>query len=208
MSPGEWEAAVSELWSDAVLEPEDRIERMRALADQAPHPALGAFELGGVFDSGGREADADVQYAAAADLGLAGIDRARAAQLAIQHASTLRNLGRVDEALRMLRDAPAHESVGAAHAVFLALTLHSAGRKDEALRVSIEAIEPTRPRCNRSMRNYRSESRGSADRRGRTVEPRDHRSLRVSSAARPRVMPGRGDVGKADTRHGLARSRE
>lgn len=154
MSTADWEARVAALWADETIDDQQRIERMRELAAAAPHPALGAFELGGANDSGGHEAEADVHYAAAAAAGLADVDPARAAQMVVQHASTLRNLDRVDEAIAMLRDAPAHPSTGAAPKVFLALALHSAGRHDEALRVAIEAVEPTLPRYNRSVRAY------------------------------------------------------
>jgi len=74
--------------------------------------------------------------------------------MVVQHASTLRNIGRVDEAIAMLRDAPEHPATGAAPRVFLALALHSAGRADEALRVAIEALEPTLPRYHRSVKAY------------------------------------------------------
>ncbi len=74
--------------------------------------------------------------------------------LVIQHASTLRNLGRIDEAISMLRDAPTHPATGDARAVFLALALHSAGRVDEALRVAIDALEPTLPAFRQSVRGY------------------------------------------------------
>lgn len=160
MTTDDWEDRVAALWADDTLSDNARIERMRVLSANAPHPALGAFELGGALDSAGREAEADEQYAAATTAGLAEIDPARAAQLAIQHASTLRNLGRIDEAITMLRNAPPHPSVGAAHDVFLALALHSAGRVDEALRVAIEAVEPTLPRYNRSIRAYAAELTG------------------------------------------------
>lgn len=154
MSTADWEARVAALWADETIDDQQRIERMRELAAAAPHPALGAFELGGANDSGGHEAEADVHYAAATAAGLADVDPARAAQMVVQHASTLRNLDRVDEAIAMLRDAPEHPSTGAAPKVFLALALHSAGRHDEALRVAIEAVEPTLPRYNRSVRAY------------------------------------------------------
>lgn len=154
MSSEDWEDRVTALWADDTIDDEQRIERMQRLAAAAPHPALGAFELGGAFDSGGHEADADVQYAAATSAGLVTVDPDRAAQMAVQHSSTLRNLGRVDEAIAMLRDAPEHPTTGAAPRVFLALALHSAGRHDEALRVAIEAVEPTLPRYRRSVRAY------------------------------------------------------
>ena len=154
MSTDDWEGRVAALWADETVDDEQRIERMAALAAAAPHPALGAFELGGAHDSGGREAEAHVHYAAATEAGLDAVDPDRAARMVVQHASTLRNLGRVDEAIAMLRDAPLHPATGAAPQVFLALALHSAGRPDEALRVAIEAVEPTLPRYHRSVRAY------------------------------------------------------
>jgi tetratricopeptide (TPR) repeat protein len=154
MSTAEWEDRVAALWADETVDDEQRIERMTALAAAAPHPALGEFELGGAHDSGGREAEAHVHYAAATEAGLDAADPDRAARMVVQHASTLRNLGRVDEAITMLRDAPVHPATGAAPRVFLALALHSAGRPDEALRVAIEAVEPTLPRYHRSVRAY------------------------------------------------------
>jgi tetratricopeptide (TPR) repeat protein len=152
-SDAAWEADVAALWADDVAD-DALVARMRALAAAAPHPALGAFELGGAFDSTGHEAEADEQYAAATAAGLGAVDPGRAAQLVVQHASTLRNLGRVEEAIAMLRQAPEHPSTGAAPRVFLALALHSAGRGDEALRVAVEALAPTLPRYHRSVRAY------------------------------------------------------
>ncbi|MBF4609499.1 tetratricopeptide repeat protein [Curtobacterium sp. VKM Ac-1393] len=154
MSTADWESRVAALWADDTIDDQQRIDRMRELAEVAPHPALGAFELGGANDSGGHEDEADVHYAAATAAGLTEVDPARAAQMVVQHASTLRNLDRIDEAIAMLRDAPEHPSTGAAPKVFLALALHSAGRHDEALRVAIEAVEPTLPRYHRSVRAY------------------------------------------------------
>ncbi len=154
MDAEEWERRVAATWGADDLTDEARVERMTELAQAAPHPALGAFELGGALDSAGREAQAHTHYAAATASGLADADPARAACLVVQHASTLRNLGRIDEAIAMLRGAPPHPATGAAPAVFLALALHSAGRVDEALRVALEAIEPTLPRYNRSVRAY------------------------------------------------------
>jgi tetratricopeptide (TPR) repeat protein len=153
MTTEHWERDVAALW-DADIDAQERLERMRTLAANAPHPALGAFELGGAFDSSGHEAEADERYAAATAHGLAEVDPARAARMIVQHASTLRNLDRVDEAIAMLRDAPEHPATGAAPRVFLALALHSAGRHDEALRVAIEAVEPSLPRYHRSVRAY------------------------------------------------------
>lgn len=107
-----------------------------------------------MYDSMCFEAEACAEYERALELGL---DDARHAQLAVQYGSTLRNLGRIDEATTVSSAAPTHESTGSAPRVVLALALHSAGRKDEALRVAIEAQIDALPRYQRSMRNYAAE---------------------------------------------------
>ena len=154
MNIEDWEHRISALWSNTAIDDDERITFMQELAASAPHPALGAFELAGALDSAGDENAADQQYSSATRAGLASIDPDRAAQLVVQHASTLRNLGRIDESIAMLRDAPVHPATGAAPQVFLALALHSAGRADEALRVAIEAVEPGLPRYRRSVSAY------------------------------------------------------
>lgn len=150
----EWDARVDALYDDESIDDDTRIERIEGLVAEAPHVAVGLFELAGAHDSAGREAEADVLYRAAADAGLAEADPARAAQLVIQHASTLRNLGHIDEAIAMLEAAPADPSTGAARDAFLALALHGAGRHDEALRVALEALAPTLPLYRRSVLAY------------------------------------------------------
>lgn len=80
------------------------------------------------------------------------MDRAIASHLNRKaNASSLRNIGRIKEAIAVLHDAPDHPTTGAAPKAFLALAPHSAGHADEALRVAIEAVEPTLPRYNRSV---------------------------------------------------------
>ncbi len=151
-----WEADVAALWEDEALDDDARIERMRALAARAPHPALGAFELASAYDGAGREAEAEPLYVASAD-GLAAVDPERDAHRSIQHASTLRNRGRVDAASARLAAARPHAQVGAAREAFLALALHSAGRDAEALRVAIEALIPTMPLYRRALAEYAAE---------------------------------------------------
>lgn len=149
----EWEASVADLWGrfDS-LDREDGVATMREMAQACPATdGRAAFELAAMYDSMGFEAEAGAEYQRAIELGL---DDARHARLAVQYGSTLRNLGRFDEAIAVLRSAPTHESTGVAPRIVLALTLHSAGRKDEALRVAIEAQIDGLPRYQRSMRNY------------------------------------------------------
>ncbi|MCI2959286.1 tetratricopeptide repeat protein [Agromyces atrinae] len=148
-----WEASVAELWGAVdSLSRDDGVAAMRVLAASCPaSDGRAAFELAGMYDSMGFEAEAGAEYERALELGL---DDARHAQLAVQYGSTLRNLGRLDEAIAVLSAAPSHESTGSAPRVVLALALHSAGRADEALRVAIEAQIDALPRYQRSMRNY------------------------------------------------------
>lgn len=148
-----WSAAVAELWDRFDGTPaEDAIDRMRALASAYPRrDGRAAFELAGMLDSHGRELEAEREYERALSLGL---DAEQHAQLAVQYGSTLRNTGRLVDAIAVLEAAPEHPSTGASPRVFLALALHSAGRRDEALRIVIEALEPTLPRYNRSIRAY------------------------------------------------------
>lgn len=148
-----WEAEVAALW-DRVdsLTRSAVIAAMSELALSCPaRDGRAEFELAGAYDSMGFEAEAATHYERALALGL---DEARHAQLAVQYGSTLRNLGQLDEAIDMLRSAPAHESTGAAPRIMLALALHSAGRANEALRVAIEAQLDSLPRYERSLRAY------------------------------------------------------
>ena len=149
----EWEASVTDLWGRfESLDRDQGVAAMRELAHACPATdGRAAFELAGMYDSMGFEAEAGAEYERALELGL---DNARHAQLAVQYGSTLRNLGRLDEAIAILSAAPSHESTGSAPRVVLALALHSAGRKDEALRVAIEAQIDSLPQYQRSMRNY------------------------------------------------------
>lgn len=149
----QWESAVADVWErfDS-LGRDEGVAAMRGLAARCPAAdGRAAFELAGMYDSMGYEAEAGAEYERALELGL---DEARHAQLAVQYGSTLRNLGRLDEAIAILEAAPTHESTGTAPRLVLALALHSAGRKDEALRVAIETQIDALPRYQRSMRSY------------------------------------------------------
>lgn len=148
-----WQARVEALWARVdELEREAAVAEMRELAEAYPgDDGRAAFELAGMYDSQGFEHEAEREYERALELGLPAEQHA---QLAVQYGSTLRNTGRLDDAIAVLEAAPTHPSTGSAPRVFLALALHSAGRHDEALRVVVEAVEPTLPRYNRSVRAY------------------------------------------------------
>ncbi len=148
-----WRAAVAELWDRFdELAADAAIAAMRSLAAAYPGAdGLAAFELAGMLDSHGLEHEAEREYERALALGLPAEQHA---QLAVQYGSTLRNTGRLDDAIAVLEAAPTHPSTGAAPRAFLALALHSAGRHAEALRVTLEALEPTLPRYRSSVQAY------------------------------------------------------
>ena len=157
-----WQERVDAVWADAALGDAARLERITALvAELDPADPRGPFEIGGAHDSAGNEAAAAAHYERAIELGLAG--RARA-ELTVQYASTLRNLGRADEAVALLAahvsSADRDTTLGAAPEAFLALALHSAGRETEALAVALDALIPTVPQYQRSLRGYARELRG------------------------------------------------
>ena len=115
-----------------------------------PTRALALFERGGSRDSGGRPDEAEPLYREALALGLPDDERA---QCTIQLASTLRNLGRPEESLALLRDAgavPARTPWRPPRST--ALTLASLGRagggpRRRLLRASRPRSPATSARC-------------------------------------------------------------
>jgi tetratricopeptide (TPR) repeat protein len=150
-----WQERVDEVWAHAdELGEQGVMDAIDALAADAPDPALAAFERGGARDSAGRELEAEPLYREALALGLPEDERA---QCTIQLASTLRNLGRLDESLALLREAPPYPPYAVATASFAALTLASLGRPAEGLALVLKALAPTLPRYQRSVRAYADE---------------------------------------------------
>ena len=148
----DWQQGVDQVWGDESLSDLARIAAIAELASRLPDTdPRGSFELGGAYDSAGFEAEAAAHYERAIGLGLAGNSRE---QLDIQYASTLRILGRTDEAILLLRHAPADAELADERRAFLALALHSAGRADEAVATAVEALIPHLGKYQRSLTNY------------------------------------------------------
>ncbi len=152
---GSWRERVDALWTQVdVLGDEALLAAMTELAGERPDDPEALAELGGAHDSTGHPTSAAALYQRAVDAGLAEPELSR---VTIQHASTLRNLGRHDESVRMLRDhfsdRPDHE-LAAAASVFIALALATGGREREAVVELIRTVEPTLPRYNRSVAAY------------------------------------------------------
>ncbi|MDJ0335518.1 tetratricopeptide repeat protein [Salinibacterium sp. G-O1] len=152
----DWQARVSDLWAAADGMAElDVVAAMDALvAERAPDDASAVFEAASARDYAGLEAEAEPLYRRAIELGL---DAATLPRAVIQLASTLRNLGRPDESIRMLErqlhEHPADEWTGPS-AAFLALALASRGDERDAASVALAALADYLPVYSASVRGY------------------------------------------------------
>lgn len=154
----DWTTRVAAVWADAGSRHEVEVEAaIESLVAERPDDAVAIFELAGVRDYVGREADAEPLYRRALELGL---DEPQHGQAIIQLASTVRNLGRPDEALALLRDEfaahPEHPLADAATA-FAALALADTGSEREALVAVLRALSPHLPAYGRSITTYADE---------------------------------------------------
>ena len=155
MSDADWDERLADAWEsiDEVTEPEF-LARIEELAAELPEgSAIAAFERASSFDSIGYEDRAVPLYRQALEAGLTGERRRRAV---IQLASSLRNLGRPQESVAMLRaerDAGSDELDDAVRA-FLALALSDTGREREALSIALAALAPHLRRYQRSVTSY------------------------------------------------------
>ncbi|GAA2889015.1 tetratricopeptide repeat protein [Microbacterium esteraromaticum] len=157
-APDEWQSRIDAVWADGALSDHERIARIDALAAElgAGHP-VALFERAGARDSAGEEEAAEPLYRAALD---AGLDPERRTRAIIQLASTIRNLGRVDESLQLLADeyertrsaAMADEA-----AAFYALALVSSGDPVRGASIALEALAPHLTRYTRSVTGYAAE---------------------------------------------------
>jgi tetratricopeptide (TPR) repeat protein len=153
-----WEKRIAGLWAefDAYRE-DDFLSRIEGLvAELPPGNAVGLFEHGSAFDTVGHSERAVPLYAAALGAGLEGERRRRAV---IQMASSLRNLGKSQEAVELLTAEMnvASDDLDGAVATFLALALVDVGREREAVAVAVTALSKYLPRYNRSAARYAME---------------------------------------------------
>jgi tetratricopeptide (TPR) repeat protein len=131
-------AEAAAAWRAAqVADPGPTLERLRRLRDAYPDDGRAHYEWASALDFAAREAEAAPIYEHALALGLPPAYRAKAM---LQLGSTLRNLGRVDEAVALLDRARDEFPEDLALAGFHALALTSAGRADVAVRELLEAL--------------------------------------------------------------------
>jgi tetratricopeptide (TPR) repeat protein len=158
-----WELRLENLWKRLdKLSEVDFLASMRQITAELPegHP-VALFELGAAYDSTGSPEAAVSLYKSSLQAGLSGLRRRR---VQIQMASSLRNLGRPQQAADMLFEElnnPSDE-LDQAVAAFLALALADLGREREALAISLLALSKCLPRYNRSLARYAEALHGAA----------------------------------------------
>lgn len=121
------------------------------LAERPDGDAAAAFERASLHDMLGDEHAAIPHYRAAID---AGLYPERQGYAAIQLASTLRNVGRFEEAVALLESLRTDERLGAAARAFLALAIHDLGRRSDALRIVLADHAPNVPLYGRALSEY------------------------------------------------------
>jgi tetratricopeptide (TPR) repeat protein len=153
MTSNDWAARVAAVWDEAdEIGDNILLKRIDALVAERPSDdPEAAFEAASARDSTGLEAQAAVEYQRALDLGLGEPNLGRTY---VQYGSTLRNLGRFDEALALLDRVDPESELADAAAATRALVLVSMGRPIEGAAVAIAALAPHLPRYQRSMKNY------------------------------------------------------
>lgn len=154
----DWEARVAAVWRDRdAMPPEELLAAIDALATERPaDDATALFERASARDSAGHESDAEGYYRAA--LASGNLDPYRHARAIIQLASTLRNLGQLEDSERLLvtelerrsqagGDPVLHDEARA----FLALTYLAQGRAVEAAGVALITLAPHLSRYTRAV---------------------------------------------------------
>lgn len=126
--------------SDEPGEVRQGLEHLRRHAEAHPDDAEAWFRYGGGLDSSGNEATAIVAYQRVFELGVERLAAGDQPRIYIQAGSTLRNLGRLDEARALLDEGRRRYPEVRAPAVFLALVEISAGRDRRAIDLLFEVI--------------------------------------------------------------------
>lgn len=149
----EWEDRVATFWQSADdSKVDETLATMKKLVEELePTNPLGVFEWASVHDFLGLEPEAIPIYKQALHLGLAGLKREKAL---IQLASSLRNLGKPDEAVALLESTTFSVETEAAAKAFLALAHFDSGKPSKALSLALLQLYPTGGLYERSIKLY------------------------------------------------------
>lgn len=139
------------------------LAKLRERTAAAPDDAEAWYQLGSAYDSAGYEAEAIGAYERVFELGIDHLAEADRPQLFVQTGSTLRNLGRLDEARALLEQGRTRFPDFQALGVFLALVEISAGADRRAIDLLFDALlnrhedDGSIRRFHRSLRGYANE---------------------------------------------------
>lgn len=152
----DWQEQIAAVWAGAdELVDAELVQRIDEIAAAHPDDPIALFERGGARDATDDGAGAEQFYRAALAAGLPDAERA---QCIIQLASTVRGLGRAEEALELLRDEfagrPEDDPLADAAVAFAALALVDMGRPREAVAALLHALAPHLTRYAGSVRSY------------------------------------------------------
>ena len=149
----EWEKRATAFWQSADdSKIEETLAGMKSLVEELdPTNPLGLFEWASVHDFLGLELDAIPIYKQALDSGLAGLKREKAL---IQLASSLRNVGKPNEAAALLESTTFSVETEAAAKAFLALAHVDSGNASKALSIALLEFYPAGGPYERSIKLY------------------------------------------------------
>jgi tetratricopeptide (TPR) repeat protein len=159
------EKAQSLVRSDDPDQVEQAIDWLRRRAEVDPDDAAAWFRYGGALDYSDREAAAMDAYQRVLDLGVDRLEPDDQPRLFVQAGSTLRNLGRLDEARELLESGRWQFPDNRAIVAFLALVEVSAGNQGRAVDLLFEALlapdDGSVPHYRRALAWYAADIRSS-----------------------------------------------
>ena len=152
----EWEARVTEFWKSADDgKAAEMLAKMKTLISElAPNDPDGLFEWASIHDFLGLEFEAVAIYEQALESGLSGSKRQKAV---IQLSSSLRNIGKANEAVVLLETNSFDNEIGVAAKAFLALAYLDSGNADKALSLVLGEFYPADAIFGRSIKFYAKE---------------------------------------------------
>ncbi|UFU00052.1 tetratricopeptide repeat protein [Radiobacillus kanasensis] len=131
-----WETVVMNGWENKDDETK-LIEYFLEVVVKYPNSARAKFELANAYDFTGQENKAIPLYEDAISIGL---DAEYEAYALLQLGSSLRNVGRIDDAIRILSDAEQRYSEFPSISMVLGMAMHDKNRNAEALGITLDVI--------------------------------------------------------------------
>ena len=152
----EWEARVAEFWKSADDgKATEMLTKMKSLVSELePNDPDGLFEWASVHDFLGLEVDAVPIYEQALKSGLTRLKNQKAV---IQLASSLRNIGKANEAVVLLETHSFDDEMSVASKAFLALAYLDSGNPEKALGLALDEFYPAEAIYRRSIKSYAQE---------------------------------------------------